>query len=155
MQPLPAPIAPPDIWTDSFPRPDETYMSLSRQNEINVWAFEVAHASETFRDPETGGRYIAPIQIWNNTPRGNWRDPGTGRAYVQPAPMPMRNDAPGRDWRSLNLGQAYAQPAPTPAWNDFQQAALLDMINSLADDPSQAYTIAKLIWIFRNTRGAR
>ncbi|KAF6833695.1 hypothetical protein CPLU01_05416 [Colletotrichum plurivorum] len=151
MQPLPAPIAPPDIWADSVSRPHETYMSLSRQNEIKVWAFEVAHASETFKDPETGGRYIPPIPFRDSARRGNCTDTGTGRAYVRPAPMPMWPDAPRGDWRDLNLGQAYMTPGRSPVWNDVQEAALRDMINPLMDDPSQAYTIVKLIWIWRNT----
>ncbi|KAF6835760.1 hypothetical protein CMUS01_05645 [Colletotrichum musicola] len=151
MQPLPAPIAPPDIWADSVSRSHERYMSLSRQNEIKVWSFEVAHASETFKDPDTGGRYIPPIPFRNSARRGHWTDTGTGRAYVRPAPMPMWPDTPRGDWRDLNLGQAYMTPGRSPVWIDVQEAALRDMINPLMDDPSQAYTIATLIWIWRNT----
>ncbi|KAF6803227.1 hypothetical protein CSOJ01_11042 [Colletotrichum sojae] len=151
MQPLPPPIAPRDNWADSTSRSHETYMSLSRQNEIKVWAFKVAHASQTFKDPDTGGRYIPPIPFRDSARRGHWTDTGTGRAYVRPAPMPMWPDTPRADWRDLNLGQAYMTPAPASSWDDVQQAALLDMINPLLDDPSQAYTVAKLIWVWRNT----
>lgn len=61
----PAPGAPPDIWDENFPPPDETYLSLEQQNNIGIWAIQVSHETNTYRDYPRVGE--APRHsIWSN-----------------------------------------------------------------------------------------